>query len=348
MTPPAPRRQGAAETATARLSRLLTMVPWLVNRQGIHLDDAAAGLGITTEQLEADLNLLFLCGYGTMPDELIDVQWQSGRVYVSNAETIARPLTLGVDEAITLMVGLRALLSVPGLEERGAAERALAKLEEATGAVAQAASRVAVTMGEDVREDLLTRLRAAVADRRRVHLRYLVPSRDETTERDVDPMRVVNLDGHWYLEGWCHRASDTRLFRLDRMERLVVLDIDGTPPAGARERDLAAGSYAPRPEDEVVTLLLRPGGEWVADYYPVESREDRDDGTVIVRLRTADRTWLRRLVWRLGGRGKVLDPSDLVDEVRYGATEALAAYGAAQPGEPAGGGSGAAARRPEA
>jgi proteasome accessory factor C len=27
----------AQETATARLSRLLTMVPWLVNRQGIDL-----------------------------------------------------------------------------------------------------------------------------------------------------------------------------------------------------------------------------------------------------------------------------------------------------------------------
>ena len=46
------------ESATARLARLLTMVPWLVNRQGIDLREAADDLGVSVEQLEADLNLL--------------------------------------------------------------------------------------------------------------------------------------------------------------------------------------------------------------------------------------------------------------------------------------------------
>ena len=63
------------ESATARLARLLTMVPWLVNRQGIDLRQAADDLGVSVEQLEADLNLLFLCGYGQMPDELIEADW---------------------------------------------------------------------------------------------------------------------------------------------------------------------------------------------------------------------------------------------------------------------------------
>ncbi len=320
-----PRRQ-TQESATDRLSRLLTMVPWLLNRQGIELDDAAEGLGVTPSQLQADLDLLFLCGYGSMPDELIDVEWQGGKVYVSNAEAIARPLRLGVDEAITLMVGLRALLSVPGLDERGAVERALAKLEEATGATGHVASRVEVAIDEDVEADVLARARSAVEGHRRLHLRYLVPSRDETTERDVDPMRLLNLEGHWYLEGWCHRAGDTRLFRLDRVEVLTVLDEDGTPPPTARARDLSAGTFSPRPEDPVVTMRLQPGAEWVADYYPVESREEDGDGLVVT-LRAGDTTWVRRLVWRLGGLGQVLDPPELVRAVADGAAEALSAYG---------------------
>ena len=88
----------ATETATNRLTRLLTMVPWLVNRQGIELEDAAAGLGVSVDQLESDLNLLFLCGYGQMPDELIEADWEGGRVFVGNADTISRPLRLGVDD----------------------------------------------------------------------------------------------------------------------------------------------------------------------------------------------------------------------------------------------------------
>jgi proteasome accessory factor C len=316
----------APETATARLSRLLTMVPWLVNRQGIDLDQAAADLGITANQLETDLRLLYLCGYGQMPDELIDAQWEGGRVFVTNADAIARPLRLGRDEALTLMVGLRALAAVPGLGERDAIERAMAKLEQATGASAEAAARVEVAIDEGVEASLLGDARRAVVDHRRVHLRYLVPSRDEATERDVDPMRVVNLDSRWYLEGWCHRAQDTRLFRMDRIESMQVLDEDGTPPAHARLRDLDAGTFTASPDDTLVTLRLEAGAAWVSDYYPVESVETAPDGSQTVTLRTADTLWLRRLMWRLGGLGRVLAPVELADSVRSGAEAALAAY----------------------
>lgn len=314
------------ETATTRLARLLTMVPWLVNRQGIDVEQAARGLGVSPAQLDSDLSLLFLCGYGQMPDELIDASWDAGQVFVSNVDAIARPLRLGVDEAVTLVVGLRALLAVPGLTERGAVERALAKLETAAGTAAEAASRVRADLADAADPELLADARSAVETRRRVHLRYLVPSRDESTERDVDPMRVLSLDGRWYLEGWCHRAQDTRLFRIDRVEALTVLDADGTPPAGARQRPLDAGVFQPGPDDLTVTVHLRQGATWVADYYPVETREEHPGGGLVVTLRTGDTAWLRRLLWRLGGRAVVLDPPGLADAVLASAHAALAGY----------------------
>jgi len=317
------------ETATARLARLLTMVPWLVNRQGIDLQHAAADLGVTVDQLEADLRLLFLCGYGQMPDELIEADWEGGRVFVGNADTIARPLRLGVDEAVTLIVGLRALREVPGLGEREAVDRALAKLEAAAGAAGAPANRVRAEMADGASPEMLADARRAIAEHRRIHLRYLVPARDEATARDVDPMRVVGIDGRWYLEGWCHRAEDTRLFRMDRVEELTVLDSDGTPPPEARERDLSEGTFRPAPDDVVVTLRLLPGAAWVADYYPVDSAEPvpaEDGGGLVVRLRTPDTAWLRRLVLRLGGRGRVVEPADVVARVHGDASAALAAY----------------------
>jgi len=314
------------ETATARLSRLLTMVPWLVNRQGIDLEEAAAGLGVTPAQLEADLNLLFLCGYGQMPDELIDARWEGGRVYVTNAETIERPLRLGRDEAVTLMVGLQALLNVPGLGERDAVERALAKITDAAGQAGEGAARVLVDIEDGAAPEHLAQARQAVVEHRRIHLRYLVPGRDESTERDVDPIRVVNLDGRWYLEGWCHRAADTRMFRMDRVEELAVLDVDGTPPAGVTARDLSEGVFRASPDDLVVTVRLLPGAGWVSDYYPVESVTDEGGGTLLATLRTGDTAWLRRLMWRLGGRAVVVEPAELAAEVAAGAEAALQAY----------------------
>ena len=327
------------ESATARLSRLLTMVPWLLTHQGVEIDVAAAEFGVSEAQIEADLALLFLCGTpGGYHDDLIDAQWEDGQVYVSNADTIARPLRLGVDEALSLMVGLRALAAVPGLGERDAVDRALAKLEAATSevsGVAAQADRISVDMGVEAEgggadgerlEGQLAALRRALAAHRRVHLSYVVPSRDETTERDVDPMRLVNVDGPWYLEAWCHRAQDVRLFRLDRIAELEVLDVDGTPPADARPRDLDNGIFRPDELSLRVVLDLDQQARWVRDYYPCESAQERDGGGLRVTIATSDTAWLRRLLLRLGGAARVVSPDELRAEVREGAEAALALY----------------------
>lgn len=335
---PSPRTPSGVdmnEPATTRLARLLTMVPWLLHRQGIDIDEAAGTFGVTTDQLEADLQLLFLCGTpGGYHDDLIDATWEEGRVYLSNADTIARPLRLGVDEALTLMVGLRALAEIPGIDDGDAIARALAKLEQATGTVAAEAAHVGVTMrvddtrpaAADDQAALLTDLRRALAEHRRVHLSYVVPSRDETTERDVDPMRVVSLDSLWYLEAWCHRAQEVRLFRLDRITAHEVLDVNGTPPAEAAPRDLDAGVFQPAVDDLRVTLDLAPQARWVADYYPLESREEAPQGHLRVVLATADPAWVVRLMLRLGAGARVVEPAFVARQVGAAARAALAAY----------------------
>jgi proteasome accessory factor C len=193
-----PSRRQPAESATTRLSRLLDMVPWLLAHQGVPLEEAATEFGVSTDQLVADLELLFVCGTpGGMPDDLIEADWEDGKVFLGNADYIARPLRLSVDEALALMVGLRALATSPGLVEHDAVARALSKLEEATGAIGAPSARVQVSIDDGARASVLGRARQAVADHRRLHLAYLVPARDEVTERDVDPMRVAYLDGHW-------------------------------------------------------------------------------------------------------------------------------------------------------
>ncbi len=311
--------------ATDRLSRLLAMVPYLLSRQGIPLREAARQFGITEDQLVKDLELLFVCGTpGHMPDDLIEAEWDTGHVYLNNADTIARPLRLGVDEALALIVGLRALAEVPGLHDRDALDRTLAKLEAAAGDAALVSAQVTVEVEGEA--DALTAARQAIASNRRLHLRYFVPTRDETTERDVDPMRVLLVDGRWYLEGWCHRAEAVRLFRLDRIDRIEPLDVAAELPPEAVARDLDEGLFVPSPEDTVVTLELDPPAHWVADYYPVEDVQEVAGNRLVVRLRAADGRWLRTLALQLAGAARILDPPELAQEVRERAQDALAAY----------------------
>ena len=139
-------------------------------------------------------------------------------------------------------------------------------------------------------------------------------------------MRVLLVDGRWYLEGWCRRAEDVRLFRLDRVEALTVLDVAAEVPAAAAERDLGEGLFVASPDDVLVTLELAPPAHWVIDYYPVEEVVELPGDLLLVRLRVADDGWLRQLALRLGGALRVLDPPDLAVRVATAARTALEAY----------------------
>ncbi len=316
--------------ATSRLSRLLAMVPWLLERPGVPLAEVAAHFEITEAQLVKDLELLFVCGTpGHMPDDLIEADWESGRVYLRNADAIARPLRLGVDEAVALLVGLRTLAEVPGLHDREALESATAKLSaaagDAAGIAAAAAGTVVVDLAGHVGEETLAAVRGAVQTRRRLWLRYLVPSRDETTDREVDPLRLLTAAGQWYLDGWCHRAEGVRRFRLDRVVEVRVLDVASAPPPGAAP-DLGEDLFRPSPDDVSVTVHLAPRARWVAEYYPVDTVRDLPDGALEVTLRTASPDWLPRLALRLGGQMRVVAPAEVGARVAELAAQALSGY----------------------
>ena len=160
------------ESATARVARLLTMVPWLLAHPGVTMEDAAREFGVTPAALQRDLELLFLCGTpGGMPDDLIEAEWETGRIYLGNAETIARPLRLSLDEALTLIVALRAIEATGELGDARVVASTLAKLEQATGSHAQpladaAGRRIRIAVA-DAEESLhLPALQRALAEHR--------------------------------------------------------------------------------------------------------------------------------------------------------------------------------------
>jgi predicted DNA-binding transcriptional regulator YafY len=321
----------SAITSTERLQRLLALVPYVVSRKVVGLAETAAAFGVSERELVDDLNLLW-CVELRAPDPYcpIDLSYEGGEIVVSQAESMGRPLRLTVDEASALLVALRMLAEMPGDgdQDRSALSRLIAKLEAAAGEAASVSAQVAVQVDlpDDGSEKLAIRIRAAIAAGRRLHLRYYVPGRDEATERDVDPMRLHMVEGRPYLEGWCWRAEAMRLFRLDRVLELEVLDVAAEPPAEAQPVDLDEGLFRPSPQDVRVELELSVAGRWVAEYYPCESISDLADGRQRVVLRTPDTGWVRRLALQLGEDGRVISPPELVAEIHQSAAAAVANY----------------------
>jgi proteasome accessory factor C len=333
-------------SAKDQVARLLTLVPYLHAHGEVRVDDAAAALGVDPDQLFRDLKVLFMCGLpGGYPDDLIDVDIDAlegpdgvrtdGVIRVSNADYLARPLRLNPTEASAVIVALRALRNGAKDDTREVVDRALAKLEAAAaqgsteGGAAGQIDPARIDPGSDADTDLalLARRLQGAADRgRHVLLSYYVPSRDEQSDRVVDPRGVVTADGHLYLDAWCHSAEAPRLFRLDRIDRAEVLDEPvETPQEGPR--DLGDGIFSQSSEVTPVTLLLEPEARWVTEYYPVEEIRDVGQDRTEVILLVADERWLTRLMLRLAPHATVLSPASYADTFTAAAQRALSLYG---------------------
>jgi proteasome accessory factor C len=330
---------GATGGAKDQVARLLTLVPFLHARGQVRLEDAATALGVPADQLLKDLKVLLMCGLpGGYPDDLIDVDLDAlegedadGVIRITNADYLARPLRLSPTEATAIIVALRALRNGARDETREVVDRALAKLE---AAAAEGSARVdpGIDPGSDpVSPDdgaLRRTLADAVERRRQLRLTYFVPSRDEESERTVDPRGVVTAHGFTYLDAWCHSAEAPRLFRLDRIHSAVLLDSAvETPPEAPR--DLADGLFATADDTTLMTLHLAPAARWVVEYYPVEEVRPQPDGSVEVDLLVADERWLQRLLLRLAPHARVVSPPGPTQTFTAAVQDALRLY---QPG----------------
>lgn len=308
--------------------RMLSLVTYLRERPGARVGDVARAFGVTEAELIGDLNVLPMCGTSFRGGDLLDIDTDGERIWWHNANAsadVAQPLRLAADEATALLVAARAVATTPGLREgdRQALLRATAKVETAAGEAARGSSRVSVTF--EAEGSVFADVDRAISERRRLRISYYSPARDAVAEREVDPIRLFTV-GHTYFEAWCHLSEDRRMFRLDRVAAVELLDVPADPPP-MELRDLSQGLVQPSADDPEVVVEVGPGGRWVAEYYPHDTAEELPDGGLRITLRTPDPMSLRRLALRLGRDGRVVSPADLAQSARDAAEAALAAYG---------------------
>ncbi len=237
---------------------------------------------------------------------------------------MSRPLRLTGEEALPLVVALRTLAETPGVTDRDAVERALAKVESAAGGSVEAQT-VAVEL--DRVSTLIPVLQSAIDNGRALALRYYTATRDETTDRVVDPMRLFEMDGRSYLEAWCRRAEGMRVFRVDRIDKADVLDEAANPPPDAELRDLSEGVFTPGAgapaRDAPGRAGATPGSPTTTRQRARRSRTT-GDGSSACGSRTPPGFGRSPSVRR--AQVEVLSPEWLAESIRDEARSALAAY----------------------
>jgi len=301
----------------SRLSRILALIPYVLDREVVDVNEIMERFGYTEEQLTKDLNTIFVCGLpGYGPGDLMEAYIDEDDVVIDAADFFSKAPRLTPSEALGL---LAAGMTVLGSGEGSPAlESAVEKLSKVV--MPDADTSLAVDVLDETQN--VGVLRDAAADGRVVRMVYRSVGKEETTERDVEPWSVFTTLGRWYLFGHCRLVDGQRTFRVDRIKELTVLDETFAPPASVPEPGVG---YAPSKDDITAVIDLKPAARWVLEYYPVDVVRE-SSRTTRIRFHSPDAEVPARLLLRLGADARLVDGPEVAERLNTIGSSLLARY----------------------
>jgi proteasome accessory factor C len=307
----------ASDRTAKRLTRILAVLPWIIEREGASTHEIVERFGYAnTAELIKDLHLVFMTGLpGYGPGDLIDVDIFEDEVFVDAADYFARPLRLTPPEALGL---LAAGLTIVESEQAPEALRS---------AVDKLIAVIAPENGDAITVDVPTPphvglLREAIEERSPVLINYVGLASNERSARVVEGHSVFFNLGNWYLSGFCREADADRVFRVDRIEAIEI--VDGTYEMDESDKQ-AMIQYQPTESDVRVSFTLESQSSWVAEYYPLDVNE-LEDGALRVTMSVSDALVAARLLLQLGDQASDIDGAEVERTLESLRTRILARY----------------------
>lgn len=278
------------------------MIPWAIANPGASVGEVCERFQYTEKDLAQDLNIVFVCGLpGYGPGDLISAEIIDDEVVIDMAEYFANAPRLAPAEALALLASGMALV---GAGHGGAVlESAVRKLEAVV--LPQGSEVVDVALAAE--PALVGILKDASRDSEVVSLTYWSLSRDEVTEREIEPWSVFSSLGNWYVIGHCRLAGAQRVFRVDRIKSGVTTGESFTPPKTIPDPEVR---YIPSVEDVRARIALLPPARWISEYYPVTVVSDKPQ-VLVVDFSAADPLVAAQLLLRLGPDARLVEGKEV-------------------------------------
>jgi len=142
----------------------------------------------------------------------------------------------------------------------------------------------------------------------------------EKKHRSVEPYFLFYQEGVWYLRAYCRLKKGLRLFALDRMENLEVLDRNFLPKPDITAADLNDAFVDGTPVE--VVLRFDKSCKPYLDRYKSRKQKTLTDGRIEMRFRTNGTKGLKLWLYRFLPCVEVVSPKALKEEIRQELKEA--------------------------
>ncbi|MDO8646260.1 MAG: WYL domain-containing protein [Candidatus Planktophila sp.] len=298
------------QTPLSRTARLLDLVPYVASHQGIEIAALAQNFNVTQPQIISDLTTLWMCGLpGYTHLELMDLSFDSGFVTIHNAQTLSNPRSLNSEETIALLLGLDLVIESLPTERSDLRDRARALVEKLSARISINAKLTAIpSAAGSVRaliEDALTKDSW-------VEITYHSSYSDTVSTRLIHPLELQLEGGYEYLWAICHSARGLRVFKMDRIQKLV--------PSPPPEAPLYAVDNQAEKTVYVIRVHTRPRA--AMERFSL----DRDSLSRDNEILSFSSEWVMRSIMASSGSVEVLEPSGLRIEIVKSAQGILDRY----------------------
>lgn len=201
-----------------RADRLFQIVQFLRARRLTTANWLAERLEVSARTIYRDINDLMLSG--------VPIEGEAGVGYVLRHKMDIPPLMFTPEELRAINIGLRFAHAYTDKEHGDAAVSAMAKIKTAlkgSNAEQHRFDTVFVPLKSQSRTPLLIQIFNAIDASLKIEMNYL-DAKENVSIRTIRPLGLFFWGTGWCLLSWCELRDDFRSFRVDRIQKMKVLD----------------------------------------------------------------------------------------------------------------------------
>jgi proteasome accessory factor C len=309
--------------AAAQLRRLLLALPALEGGRAHSIDDVSAKVGASVETVARDLRTL-VTRTGDEPGgffERIQLGFDANSVQLQS-NVLKWPMAISPSELGAIELGLDILAHEVSPEDGALVAKARERVRQAAVVMPQQSRRAAAEHADEADAQVraatldmgetapvhLAAIRDAITRGRKARIRYQASDAEEMSERTVQPYGLIYTGGRWFLVAFCELREDIRIFRVDRLAMVIVLESEEAviPAAFSLDQVLHHGRALASDASETLTIRYAPRiARWINEQ---EAGEWNVDGSFVVDHPLLDERWAVRHVLQYGAEAEVLSP----------------------------------------
>lgn len=250
--------------------------------------------------------------------------------YYSDSNWRLPTISLSKGELFALTIGARMLKAYAGSAYRFELESAIARLAERLPEKSWldlqqlAEEYISFRAGAEIDLDpeIWHRLESACQNHRTVYMGYYTASRNDYSERKLDPYLLHIYRGtNPYVIGFCHTRKEPRWFRVDRIRKLEVLSESffPDPTFDAKDHLESIFQHEAGGVPQHITIWFDPvTAPYIRErrWHPSQAIQEQSDGSLILQMYVRGLNDLKRWIMGYGSGAKVIAPTELVKLVQ--------------------------------